>query len=560
MNWMNKYIMIKKRGDRRQMRSIGKEDRKKWRGPVTGRKSFFSLPGKSTGLPFLMNRCRRLPGWIICMLIFTLPDSSAQELPFSGEYSAGPEDTLYLTLEDVIDISLSGSPEIELADIRYAIANLQYNRFAIFLRPSLTLNADTPILNRTISVINQPAGREASVDGCTIRNRVGASLDYQMASTGGRVYVATSIERLDVFRTEAFPYSKSYFFTPVTIGLEQPLFQFNAIKWQKEILQRQEEQTDAGRILEQEKVVYDVVSAFNELELIRRNMELMRNKIEDARSLIGIKEKLFMRGSGSLAEMKQLALDTLRTSIDYQAVRLDYENKNRELMDLCGLDRKHLLIPVSTAEIYLPSVDLNTAVDQAIHNRARSSGIRLRMAEANRDIEQAEKDRGVALDISASLGINNTAETFSGLQYHFLDRELLSVGLRMPITDWGRRRINRQLANIQLDHLQKTLDEEERSITRQVIDLYRHYDFLREKMEVNTIALRTAEEIYESVRDQYLRGSIDWVSLQQNRSNLDNAILIFHQTRADAVRTYYQIRSLVLYDFERNEPLIYHEK
>src|SRR5690625_956927 len=79
-------------------------------------------------------------------------------------------------------------------------------------------------------------------------------------------------------------------------------------------------------------------------------------------------------------------------------------------------------------------------------------------------------------------------------------------------------------------------------------------------MEVNTIALRTAEEIYESVRDQYLRGSIDWVSLQQNRSNLDNAILIFHQTRADAVRTYYQIRSLVLYDFERNEPLIYHEK
>src|SRR5690625_717479 len=180
-------------------------------------------------------------------------------------------------------------------------------------------------------------------------------------------------------------------------------------------------------------------------------------------------------------------------------------------MDLCGLYRKHLLIPVSTAEIYLPSVDLNTAGDQAIHNRARSSGIRLRMAEANRDIEQAEKDRGVALDISASLGINNTAETFSGLQYHFLDRELLSIKLRMPITDWGRRRINRQLANIQLDHLQKTLDEEERSITRQVIDLYRHYDFLREKMEVNTIALRTAEEIYESVRDhnggQYDRAS-----------------------------------------------------
>src|SRR5690625_2978031 len=142
--------------------------------------------GEWTGLPFFMNRCRRLSGWIICMLIFILSGSSAQELPTSAGYGAGPEDTLYLTLEDVIDISLSGSPEIELADIRYAIANLQYNRFATFLKPSLNLNADAPILNRAINVINQPDGREEFVNQSTMRNRVGASLDYQMASTGGR--------------------------------------------------------------------------------------------------------------------------------------------------------------------------------------------------------------------------------------------------------------------------------------------------------------------------------------------------------------------------------------
>src|SRR5680860_1730578 len=87
------------------------------------------------------------------------------------------------------------------------------------------------------------------------------------------------------------------------------------------------------------------------------------------------------------------------------------------------------------------------------------------MAQANRDIEQAEKDRGVALDVSASLGLNNTAEQFSGLQYNFLDRELLSIGLHMPITDWGRREINRQLANTQLDELQKTLASEAVSYT-----------------------------------------------------------------------------------------------
>lgn len=468
-------------------------------------------------------------------------------------------DTLYMTSEDLIDISLSQSPDLELANIQYAIASLQYQRFATFLKPSLNINGQIPILNRAINVINLPDGQEEFVNQSTMRNRLGASLDYQLASTGGRIFVASSIERLDVFRTEQFPYSKSYFFTPVTIGIEQPLFQFNSIKWQKEILERQEDQTDARRVLEQESVVYAVVSGFYDLELIRRRMELTQSKIADSRSLIRIKEQLFERGRGSLAEMKQLALDTLQSDMEYQAIELEYAALNRQLLDLVGLEPQYHLVPVSTAEIYLPEVDLQTAIYQAIHHRARTSGIRLRMAESNRDIEEAEKDRGVSFHVSASLGLNNTAETFSGLQYNFLDRELLSIGFNMPITDWGRRQINRQLANIQLEELEKNLAQEERQITRQVTELHRRYQYLKAKRHVDETALQTAGDIYESVRNQYLRGQTDWVGLQQSRLSLDNATLTYYQTRSEAVKIYYQLRSITLYDFERNEELIYHE-
>lgn len=468
-------------------------------------------------------------------------------------------DTLYLTADDLIEISLAQSPDLELANIQYAIASLQYDRFETFLMPSLNINGQIPILNRAINVISLPDGQEEFVNQSTMRNRLGASLDYQLPSTGGRIFIASTIERLDVFRTDQFPYSKSYFFTPVTVGIEQPLFQFNAIKWEKEILQRQKERTDAQRILEQEMVIYAVVSGFYDLELIRRRMDLMRNKIEDARSLIQIKEQLFQRGTGSLAEMKQLALDTLQSHMEFQSTVLEYRNLNRQLLDLTGLQHQHFLIPVSTAEIYLPDIDLETAVDKAIHHRARTSGVRLRLAESTRDIEQAEKDRGVSFHVSASLGINNTAEAFSGLRYNFLDRELLSIGFNMPITDWGRRDINRQLANTQLSELEKTLEREERTITRQVTELHQRYAFLKSKREVDAQALNTAEDIYESVRNQYLRGQADWVSLQQSRTSLDQATLTYYQTRSEAIKIYYQLRSITLYDFEMQEELIYHE-
>ena len=488
----------------------------------------------------------------------TQPTSSGTD-PDPGIFPTTQSDTLYLTADDLIEVSMAQSPELELANIQYTIASLQYDRFATFLKPGLHINGQIPILNRAINVINLPDGQEEFVNQSTMRNRLGASLDYQLASTGGRIYVSSTIERLDVFQTDQFPYSKSYFFTPVTIGIEQPLFQFNSIKWQKEILQRQKDRTDARRVLEQEAVIYAVISGFYDLELIRRRMDLMHSKIEDARSLIRIKEQLFERGSGSLAEMKQLALDTLQTDMEYQFVMLEYANLNRQLMDLTGLNRENYLIPVSTAEIYLPEIDLQTAIQQAIHHRARTSGIRLRMAEASRDIEEAEKDRGLSFHVSASLGINNTAEAFSGLRYNFLDRELLSIGFNMPITDWGRREINRQLANTQLNELEKTLDQEERTITRQVIELHQRYQFLKTKREIDETALQTAEEIYESVRNQYLRGQVDWVSLQQSRTSLDNATLTYYQTRSEAVKIYFQLRSITLFDFERNEELIYHE-
>src|SRR5690606_10710519 len=99
-----------------------------------------------------------------------------------------------------------------------------------------------------------------------------------------------------------------------------------------------------------------------------------------------------------------------------------------------------------------------------------------------------------------------------------------------------------------------------RDITRQVIDLYEQYLYLQEMMAVNDQALETAQEIYQSVREQYLSGQVDWVVLQQNRVNLDNVTLDYYQTASDAVGIYYQIRSLTLYDFELNQPLIYHER
>lgn len=483
----------------------------------------------------------------LCVLAFTGGTATAQD---------NRADTLFLTSDDLVQIALSSSPELELANIQYAIAGLRYDRFETFLKPGLHLNAQIPILNRAINVLNQPDGRQEFISQSTMRNRIAASLEYQMASTGGRVYVSSSLERLDIFKTKSLGYSKSYFFTPLTVGIEQPLFQFNALKWQKEILQQQEEQTDAQRVLQQESVVFEIVNGFYNLELIRRRQELIRNKITDARSLIAIKKQLFERGQGSLVEMKQLALDTLQSGIQYRSIELEYQKQNRVLVDIAGLDQQHHLVPVSPAEMKLPFIDLGTAINQGLRHKARTAGIRLRLALAERDIEEAGKDRGVALDISASIGVNNTAETFLGLQYNFLDRELLSVGLRMPITDWGRREINRQLASQQLNQLQKDLEIEERNITRQITDFYDQYLYLQEKIKVDEQALQTAEEVYAMIRDQYLRGQADWVNLNQNRSALDNATLAYYQTRMEAVTLYYQIRSLTLYDFENNEELL----
>ncbi|WP_236974527.1 TolC family protein [Membranihabitans maritimus] len=468
-------------------------------------------------------------------------------------------DTVYLSSDDLIEIALSDAPDMELANIQYSIASLEYDRFETFLKPTLYLNAQLPALNRSIDAIPLDDGTESFLNRSYMRNNISASLNYQLASTGGQIRIFSDLERLDQFATDFNDYRKSYTFVPINIQFEQPLFQFNALKWQKEILERQEDRTDAQRILQQESVIYRVINQFYDLELSRRRLEMTRSRINDSKDLLNIKQKLFERGSGSLANMKQLALDTLQSGIEYRSLLLEYQNMSRSLSDLAGLDRAIYLMPVSPDEIELPPINIASAIEQAISNRARTADIRLRMAQAERDIEEAEKDRGVSLDITAQLGANNSAEEFSGLRNGFQDRELLSVGLQMPITDWGRRDINRQLADQQLQQLQLNLEAEERELSRQVIELYSQYRYLKEKIDVDRAAMNTAEEIYELVRDQYLRGQTDWNTLNQNRSTLDNATLTYFQTRATAVKLYYQVRSITLYDFEMDQPLILEE-
>jgi outer membrane protein TolC len=68
-----------------------------------------------------------------------------------------------------------------------------------------------------------------------MNNSIGISLQQDFAPTGAHISFQSLLNRKDQFATEGIPQSRSYLSNPIYLEINQPLFQFNGMKWRKKI-------------------------------------------------------------------------------------------------------------------------------------------------------------------------------------------------------------------------------------------------------------------------------------------------------------------------------------
>jgi outer membrane protein TolC len=136
-----------------------------------------------------------------------------------------------LTFEEVIKLSEEQSPNALMAKHRFRASYWQYRTFVAQYRPSLTLTGTTPDYSNSYDKVwNSQTNSYDYRSTNTVSNLGSLSLSQNIGLTGGQISLNSDLTMFNDMENKA---NKKYITTPLSIGLVQPLFRYNALKWQK---------------------------------------------------------------------------------------------------------------------------------------------------------------------------------------------------------------------------------------------------------------------------------------------------------------------------------------
>ena len=121
--------------------------------------------------------------------------------------------------------------------------------------------------------------------------------------------------------------------------------------------------------------------------------------------------------------------------------------------------------------------------------------------------------------------------------------------------NWGKNRFDYRSAKFQMDAKQAQLDLLKLNLEQDVINQIGQYLQLRTRLTISAKADTIAQKRYTVAKNRYFIGKIDITNLNIAQTEKDQARSNYYSTMRDFWLSYYRLRRLTLYDFERNEAL-----
>ena len=451
-----------------------------------------------------------------------------------------------IRLVDVIKIAQGEAPRALIAQTRFSNNYWRYQSFLANYKPQLSLIATLPDLNRSIDNIILPDGSEQFINRSLMNTSSGIRMSQEIPQTGGFIYAQSSLRRIDLFGKNA---GISYLSIPLDFGFNQPLFQFNPHKWERQIQDLDFESSKKEYAEEKEQIAYDAVNLFFELYVAQLNLQEARRQKIYADSLYEISIGRFEVGRIAETDLLQIELRSKNADTEVATELLNYQSANERLRNFIGV-KEIVEFNLLDPEI-LPGYDIDpiTALDFARRHRSETTQFRIRLLDAQRDMDAARKGGGFNADLSGSFGLSQTAPTFIDAYTRPIDQERVAFTFQVPIADWGKNRSQREIARSNLELTQRTIELDNVNFEREVILRVQQFALIRSQLELAGRAAEVANKRVEIAKSRYEIGKIDVTELNIALNEDQVARRAYFQSLWSLWTAHYEIRNLTLYDF-----------
>jgi outer membrane protein len=470
-----------------------------------------------------------------------------------GQLHSQSTDTLVLSLSQVVDMARSRSIASKQAFTTRETKYWLYRTYRSNYQPQLSLNGTLPGYNKTFTEVQQPDGTILFQSIHNNNSSLNLSFSQSIAATGGTVFGTTRLQRFDDFDRKNILYNG----VPFGIGYSQPLFQFNPLRWDNKIEPLKFNESKQAYIESMEQIAINANGYYFDLLLAQVNYQIAETNLQNTNMIRRVANEKFELGKITRNEILQLELEQLKAQKAAGIARRDMEIATLNLRSYTGLqniDKISLLLPVAVINM---EVSVNKVLKEAYENRSDAIAFVRRMSEAKRDVSKAKGDNGLNATLTAQLGFSKSGPSVPKVYQSPQDQQEIQISFIIPILDWGRSKSRTKTAEANMQFTAYAVEQDKQVFTQEIVTQVTLFEMMREQLTFTAKADSIASEKYQIAKDRYVLGNMSITDLSIAFQEKDQAKRDYVSALRDFWGAYYQLRYLSLYDFEKNEKIIY---
>jgi outer membrane protein TolC len=174
---------------------------------------------------------------------------------------------------------------------------------------------------------------------------------------------------------------------------------------------------------------------------------------------------------------------------------------------------------------------------------------------ADRNVAQAKAGRRPDIDLLASYGRSRSADELDLAYQETESQEMLMVGFSVPIMNWGSNRSAYKAAVAQKEANQASYNMAVLQFQEEVVRSVRDFEMKYQELDIAERAEEIATRRFTVSQQRFSIGKIGMTDMNIAMQEKDNARRSYIRSLRSFWDSYYSIRLLTHYDFEKNEEI-----
>jgi outer membrane protein len=455
------------------------------------------------------------------------------------------------SLTEVVQLARMESISSKQAETLRKTNYWQYRSFIADFKPQLSLNGTLPGFTRSYIQVVQPDGTISFRNVSNNNSLINLGLSQNIAWTGGTIFIQKEMQRFDDFNRN----TTSYNGIPVEIGINQPLFRFNEMKWIRRIEPLKYQEGNQQFISSLEKVSLDAAAYYFDLLISQVNLQIAEKNRSNNDTLFKIAEHKLRMGKISQNDLLQLQMGLLTAQKDLASAHQSAAVASMQLKMFLGSrndQMPELQIPLEKPEF---AIDTEVALEQAFANRSDAIGFKRRLLEAEMETQRARKENGLNASLQANFGLSNQGSRPGDVYVQPQDRESVSLQFTLPIMTWGRNKARTEIARANQEFAQQSVEQDKLTFEQEIFTQVTLLQMLQKQVKLTKLADDLAANRYQIAQERFTLSDLSVTDLGIAMQEKDRARRDYIIALRDYWQSYYSLRLLTLYDFEKNEKI-----